>query len=184
MILQETFFGLCACAAIVGALLTVLARNPIRSALALLLAILGVAGLFASLGAQFLAAIELIVYAGAIVVLFVFVIMLIGPDAVVARDRRGWLSRAVGGIVIGVGGLTTAVLVLSTAGPKRPPPLRLELGTIDAFGRELFTRGLLPFELATALFVVAIVGAIAVGRSPTRQGVGQASPGDTKGDPS
>jgi NADH-quinone oxidoreductase subunit J len=180
MILHQTFFGLCACAALVGALLTVVAKNPIRSAMALLLAILGVAGFFLSLGAQFLAATELIVYAGAIIVLFVFVIMLIGPDAVVARDRRGLFSRGVGAVLIGAGGLTTALLVLSTSGPKPPPLLRPDLGTIEAFGHELFTRGLVPFELSTALFVVAIVGAIAVGRAPTRQGIGQPSAGDTK----
>ena len=77
----NVFFALCSIAALVGAMCTVLAKNPIRGAMGLLLTIVGIAGLFLKLNAQFLAAIQLIVYAGAVVVLFVFVIMLLGPDA-------------------------------------------------------------------------------------------------------
>ena len=75
------FFVFCSLLCLVGALSTVLAKNPIRCAVGLLVTILGIAGLFLKLQAQFLAAIQLIVYAGAVVVLFVFVIMLLGPDA-------------------------------------------------------------------------------------------------------
>jgi NADH-quinone oxidoreductase subunit J len=81
MTVGNVFFALCSIAALVGALSTVLAKNPIRGAMGLLLTIVGIAGLFLKLNAQFLAAIQLIVYAGAVVVLFVFVIMLLGPDA-------------------------------------------------------------------------------------------------------
>src|SRR5690606_6771292 len=75
------FFALCSVVALVGAIGTISARNPIRSAVGLLATIVGIAGLFLKLNAQFLAAIQLIVYAGAVVVLFVFVIMLLGPNA-------------------------------------------------------------------------------------------------------
>src|SRR6185369_8837320 len=91
--LALVFFGLSALATLVGALLTVLAVNPIRSAMALLLSIGGITGLFLGLDAQFLAAIELIVYAGAVVILFVFVIMLIGPDATPPADSKAAFSR-------------------------------------------------------------------------------------------
>ena len=74
-------FFVCAVACLVGALSTIVAKNPIRGAVGLLTTIVGIAGLFLVLDAQFLAAIQLIVYAGAVVVLFVFVIMLLGPDA-------------------------------------------------------------------------------------------------------
>src|SRR5262249_32097789 len=100
--LEIGFFSLCALAAVVGALLTILAANPIRCAMALLLAIGGITGFFLSLSAQFLAAIELIVYAGAIVVLFVFVIMLIGPDATPARDSKAAFSRWLAVVAFGV----------------------------------------------------------------------------------
>lgn len=167
--LEFVFFGVCAVAAVAGALLTILAQNPIRSAMSLLLCIGGITGFFISLSAQFLAAIELIVYAGAIVILFVFVIMLIGPDATSPRDSKAafWRYLAVG--VFGLCSLLTGILALRASGaPRSPPPVRVDLGTIDTFGRELYTRGLVPFELATALFVVAVVGAIAVARGRHR----------------
>lgn len=157
-------FAVSAMAAIVGALFTVLAKNPIRSAVSLLLSIAGVAGLFLGLHAEFLATIEILVYAGAVVVLFVFVIMLIGPSAVPSTDARLSPSRWLGAVLLAAGGILAAYVSLKRTGGQAtvPPPTQLEHGTIDAFGRELFTRGLVPFELATALFVVAVVGAIAL----------------------
>ncbi|HEX9298459.1 MAG TPA: NADH-quinone oxidoreductase subunit J [Polyangiaceae bacterium] len=164
--LSFAFFALSALATLIGALLTVLAQNPIRSAMALLLAIGGITGLFLGLDAQFLAAIELIVYAGAVVVLFVFVIMLIGPDATSPADSKAAFSRGLAAVVFAAFAVVTGGLVIRTSGgPHAPPPWRPDFGTIDSFGRELFTRGLVPFELTTALFVVAVVGALAVARS-------------------
>jgi NADH-quinone oxidoreductase subunit J len=163
--LSMAFFGLAALATLVGALFTVLAVNPIRSAMSLLLAIGGITGLFIGLDAHFLAAIELIVYAGAVVILFVFVIMLIGPDATPPADSKAAFSRTVGAIALGLFGLVTGILLMRAGGGLHAlPPSRPEYGTIDSFGRELFTRGLVPFELTTALFIVAVVGAIAVAR--------------------
>ncbi|HEY3496345.1 MAG TPA: NADH-quinone oxidoreductase subunit J, partial [Polyangiaceae bacterium] len=75
------FFLLMSALSLAGAIVTVAARSPIRSAVGLLVTIVGIAGLFLKLSAEFMAAIQLIVYAGAVVVLFVFVIMLLGPDA-------------------------------------------------------------------------------------------------------
>jgi NADH-quinone oxidoreductase subunit J len=167
--LSLAFFGLSALATLVGALLTVLANNPIRSAMSLLLAIGGITGLFLGLDAQFLAAIELIVYAGAVVILFVFVIMLIGPDAGPRADSKAGFARTVGAGVLGLFAIVTGTLLMRAGGGlHRLPPWRPEFGTIDSFGRELFTRGLVPFELTTALFVVAVVGAIAVARGRHR----------------
>ncbi len=167
--LAFAFFGLSALATLVGALLTVLAVNPIRSAMALLLAIGGITGLFLGLDAQFLAAIELIVYAGAVVILFVFVIMLIGPDATPPADSKAAFSRTLGAVVLGIFALVTGILSVRAGGGLHAfPPSRPEFGTIDSFGHELFTRGIVPFELTTALFVVAVVGAIAVARGRHR----------------
>ena len=163
--LSFAFFAISALAALLGALFTVLAHNPIRSAMGLLLAIAGVTALFIGLDAHFLAAIELIVYAGAVVILFVFVIMLIGPDATPPRDSKALFPRTLAAVVFAVFALVTGFFMVRANGGLHPlPPFRPEFGTIDSFGRELFTRGLVPFELTTALFVVAVVGALAVAR--------------------
>ena len=108
----EVYFYACAFVAVLGALATVTARNPIRGAMGLLMMIVAVAGLFLALNAQFLAAIQLIVYAGAIVVLFLFVIMLLGPSALAPRDKRGLFGRVVGGTVFGVSAVAALVLLM------------------------------------------------------------------------
>jgi NADH-quinone oxidoreductase subunit J len=163
--LSLAYFSISALATLLGAVSVVLAHNPIRSAMGLLLAIAGVTALFIGLDAHFLAAIELIVYAGAVVILFIFVIMLIGPDATPPHDARGIFSRTLAAVIFGVFALVTGFFMLRANGGLHPlPPFRPEFGTIDTFGRELFTRGLVPFELTTALFVVAVVGALAVAR--------------------
>src|SRR5882672_3037719 len=87
------FFGLAALFTLVGGIGTVAARNPIRSAMGLLMTIVGTAGLFLMLSAEFLAAIQILVYAGAVVVLFLFVIMLLGPSAISSRDAKTAVPR-------------------------------------------------------------------------------------------
>lgn len=163
--LGNAFFWVCALASLLGAVATVAAKNPIRNAMGLLLTIAGIAGLFLALHAQFLAAIQLIVYAGAVVVLFVFVIMLLGTDATSSSDGRAVFPRlagAAGSVSLAVA--LTALLLKTNLGPHYMPNAHGELGTIDAVGREIFTKGLVPFEMVTALFIVAVVGAIAVAR--------------------
>ena len=173
MNLGQAYFWICATLAVIGAVATVAAKNPIRGAMGLLLMILNVAGLFLALHAQFLAAIQLIVYAGAIVVLFLFVIMLIGPEASTPSDRRGLPSRIVGAGIFGLAGIAAMVLLVRSAlavaaanpnAPTTPPVPPSDFGGIDSLGRVLFTHGLVPFELSSALLMVAIVGAVAVAR--------------------
>jgi NADH-quinone oxidoreductase subunit J len=160
----QIYFYVCAVVAVLGAVATVASRNPIRGAMGLLMMIVSIAGLFLGLNAQFLAAIQLIVYAGAIVVLFLFVIMLLGPSAVAPRDKRGLIGRTLGGTVFGVSMVTGLGLLMSKmhAGPARM--LDADFGSIDAFGRTLFSDGIVPFELSSALLMVAVVGAVAVAR--------------------
>jgi NADH-quinone oxidoreductase subunit J len=161
------FYG-CAALAIAGALGVIVAKNPIRGAMGLLLLILSVAGLFLSLQAQFLAFIQLIVYAGAVVVLFLFVIMLLGPSAVAPPDRRGVVTRAFGAVVFALFMLGAVVPLWRSAHAHRPTSASPDFGGIDAFGWTLFTDGLVPFELSSALLMVAVLGAVAVARG--RQG--------------
>lgn len=147
-------FGVCSLLCLGGALFTILSANPIRSALGLLTTIIGIAGLFLRLNAEFLAAMQLLVYAGAVVILFVFVIMLLGPTASLGptRGTRSFLARAVSSL-------------LSSTGAHVFPVVGKDHGTVEAVGRQLFQEALVPFELATALLIVAVVGAIAVART-------------------
>lgn len=159
-------FGLCHLLCLGGALVTILSKNPIRGALGLLTTILGIAGLFLRLNAQFLAAMQILVYAGAVVILFVFVIMLLGPTAGIAEaaPNRSRFSRGFAGAVTGVLGLAALFLIGSGAvhqfGKVGP-----EHGSVEAVGGRIFREALVPFELATALLIVAVVGAIAVART-------------------
>ena len=179
MTIAGLYSYVCAAFALAGALSVVVAQNPIRSAMGLLLLILSVAGLFLALDAQFLAAIQLIVYAGAIVVLFLFVIMLLGPSASTPNDRRGIFARSLGGGLFGLVGLGSlwGVVQSSTghASMRLPDPA---FGGIDAFGSVLFADALVPFELSSALLMVAVVGAIAVAKG--RQGFASPSRGEAK----
>lgn len=166
----DLLFGLCAVACLAGAVTTVSAQNPIRGAMGLLTTIIGIAGLFLKLRAEFLTAIQLIVYAGAVVVLFVFVLMLLGADARAPnRAGRSGPSRALGGALFAL----TSVLALLSVGRGQTELTRFRgvtsgHGSVETVGRELFSTGIFPFELVTALLIVAVIGAIAVARS--RQG--------------
>lgn len=161
------FFAVCSVVCVVGALSTILARNPIRGAVGLLATIIGIAGLFLKLSAQFLAAIQLIVYAGAVVVLFVFVVMLLGPNAGLTSsiEARSKTSRVLAGGLVALLGAGMLFLLSTTPAIQRfrvAPPGH---GSIEAVGGLIFTDGLVVFELVTALLIVAVVGAIAVARS-------------------
>ena len=121
-------FVVCGIACIAGALTTVSATNPVRAAMGLLATIVGIAGLFLKLDAQFLAAIQLIVYAGAVVVLFVFVIMLLGSDA----DAEVTISKGARGAKMASGGLLAVMLggifvMLQPRGEAVSTPLLLSL---------------------------------------------------------
>jgi NADH-quinone oxidoreductase subunit J len=160
------FFYASALLAILGAVGTISAKNPIRGAMGLLLMILAIAGLFLALHAQFLAAIQLIVYAGAIVVLFLFVIMLLGPDAATPQDQRGRTTRVLSGALFSLLAVFAGYLVVRPAWGQahRLPSVPRDFGSVDAIGRVLFHDAVVPFELSSALLMVAIIGAVAVAR--------------------
>jgi NADH-quinone oxidoreductase subunit J len=167
-LIANVYFYVCAGLAVVGALGVVTAKGAIRGAMGLLLLILSIAGLFLSLRAQFLAAIQLIVYAGAIVVLFLFVIMLLGPSADLPEDRRGRVMRGFGGVVFGTFVLGSLFPLTVSAHRHTVVGAPSDFGSIDAFGWSLFNDALVPFELSSALLMVAVLGAVAVARG--RQG--------------
>jgi len=153
-------FGLLA---MVGAFGVLFSKKPVHSALFLLLNFVMLGFLYLVLGAQFLAASQLIVYAGAIMVLFLFVIMLIGSETVgdfVAKGRT--LSRYLG-IVLGV--LFLAGVGYAVGARAFPPAAGApDYGATETVGKVLFTQFLVPFELVSVLLLVAMVGAILLAR--------------------
>ncbi|MFZ0668248.1 MAG: NADH-quinone oxidoreductase subunit J [Acidimicrobiales bacterium] len=154
---------------IFGALGVVIARNPVHSALMLVMTLFGVAIIFIELQANFLAAVQVIVYAGAIVVLFLFVIMLLGVDKKENLEKeplRGQRPIAVALVALALGGVLGlgfethwSVGAHSVAGPRNQTG-----GDVAALGRSVFTTYLFPFEVTAALLVIAVVGAVVLSR--------------------
>ena len=156
-----------------GALGVVTARNPVHSALMLIQTLFGVAVLFVAQQADFLAAVQVIVYAGAIVVLFLFVIMLLGvdsPDNVAAEQLKGQRPTAIVLALLGLGELILlarsggwATGAKSVAGVANGPG-----SNVEKLGRSLFSFYLMPFEVTSVLLVIAVVGAVVLARRPTK----------------
>lgn len=159
-------FLLFAAAALFGAVTMLLVRNPVHSVLFLLLTFVNVAGMFVLMGAEFIAAIQVLVYSGAILVLFLFVVMLLQrserPLPTLAQPLQAPLAIFTGLALISELAL---VVLTSTVGAGRrgtdtPARIAEAGGNIQALGEQLYTRWLLPFEIASVLLLVAAVGAI------------------------
>ena len=159
-----TIFGLLAVA---GALNLLLQRHPIHSALSLIVVMMSLAVLYWSLGAEFLAAAQVIVYSGAIMVLFVFVIMLLNAG----KEEQSHGSRAAS--IVGFPGAAAifcllSFVFLSERGALKSSNVGGDLGNgadnIAAVSAMLFTKQLLPFEVTSILILVAILGAVVLAR--------------------
>ncbi len=162
---ELVFFAVATFFVLGGGVFTVAARNPIRSAMGLLTSIVGVAGMYLLLSAEFLAAIQILVYAGAVVILFLFVIMLLGPSAMSERDTKTAISRYLAaGVFLATSGGALFLLARNASAPTRFKAAPSGFGHIEALGRELFAAELVPFELSGALLLVAVIGAVAVAR--------------------
>jgi NADH-quinone oxidoreductase subunit J len=163
-----------------GAVGVIVSKHPVHAALSLILTLFGVAVLFISQQADFLAAVQVIVYAGAIVVLFLFVIMLLGVDnAENLRIEPFRIQRPVAAMVgAGIFGLVvTATLVSrdsktavkgSGLGVTGPDGGQLHDGNIKALARDLFSDHVLAFELTSVLLVIAVVGTVLLARKPRK----------------
>ena len=164
-------FVLAATIVLAGALGVILARNPVHSALMLVMTLFGVAVLFVDQDAHFLAAVQVIVYAGAIVVLFLFVIMLLGVDKVedLSADPLGGQRPAAGVVAIVSVGIVV-LLALRTAqvtgAVSATGSLTNDEPNLNTLGRALFTDYLFAFEATSALLVIAVVGAVVLARRP------------------
>ena len=169
------FFSGCAAVAVLSAFGAIASRTPIRAAMSLLAHILSLAGLYLTLHAQLLAAMQLIVYAGAVVVLFVFVIMLIGPTQEPRTPGiQGLAPRMLGLCMMAAVGISVASGV-GHLKPDAPSIAGCEPGVVECgqFGgvkgiaNVLYRDAAVPFELISILLLVAILGAIAVARGRT-----------------
>jgi NADH-quinone oxidoreductase subunit J len=175
-VIDRLVFAVCAVIVLVGALGVVLSRHPVHSALSLVLTLFGVAVLFVEQDAQFLAAVQVVVYAGAIVVLFLFVIMLLGVDREESvRSERLPAQRPLA-LLLGLATLGE-LLALSrlthwtTGAHSVSGAATGGAGNTAALARSIFTTYLLPFELTSLLLIIAVLAAVIFARHRTRQPV-------------
>jgi NADH-quinone oxidoreductase subunit J len=166
MALQAAFFYLFAFVTIASGLMVIAARNPVHAVLFLILAFFNAAGLFLLMGAEFLAMILVIVYVGAVAVLFLFVVMMLDIDF--AELRSGFLKNAPLGLVIGLGLLAELVLVLGATAidpslkkvASAASPIDPNVTNTVALGRVLYTKYAYFFEAAGLILLTAMIGAI------------------------
>lgn len=156
--MELTLFILVALAAVASALLVVVGKNPVYSVLFLVSAFFCLAILYVMLGAPFVAALQVIVYAGAIMVLFLFVVMLLNLREPQGWDITGQIRRWVGFAVAAGVLLVALTAVRGVFDPNAP--LIPEMGNAESIGMALFTRFLLPFEIASILLLIAIIGVV------------------------
>jgi len=176
--IEVIVFAISAIIVIGGAFGVVLASNPVHSALSLVATLFGIAVLFVAQNADFLAAVQVIVYAGAIVVLFLFVIMLLGVDRTEDLETEPLVGQRPAAIIGGVAllGVILVATILthrdfdsvatgarSTVGKLSDPA---EEGVVK-LGRALFTDYLFAFEITSVLLVIAVVGAVVLARRAT-----------------
>jgi NADH-quinone oxidoreductase subunit J len=166
MNLAGLFFYLFAALLIASAFMVIASRNPVHSVLYLIFAFVNAAGLFMLIGAEFLALILIVVYVGAVAVLFLFVVMMLDVDF--AELRQGFLQYLPAGVIVGLIFLTELLLVVGVwvTGPniastvRAPIPPASQMTNTEAIGRVLYTTYVHYFELAGVVLLVAMIGAI------------------------
>ena len=168
MTIAALFFYLFASVCVASAVMVIASRNPVHSVLFLILAFVNAAGLFVLMGAEFLAMILVIVYVGAVAVLFLFVVMMLDVDF--AELRQGFLNYLPIGGVVGIVFFIELVMMLvigpgaAAPGAGRaivdPIPLLTEVTNTEALGLVLYTRYVYFFQAAGLVLLVAMIGAI------------------------
>lgn len=162
--MNPILFWVSAVVAVGAAGIVISRRSPLGSALALAVNMVALAALFAGLSAPFLFIIQLLVYAGAVVVFIIFVIMLLNLGEEETRGRlvgRGKMLASALACLLATALLVRAVMAGSPGPSAAPPP---GFGSIEALAGELFTRYLLPFEVAGVVLLVGIIGAVVLAR--------------------
>jgi len=160
--METLFFAIVTLVAIISAILVISCKNPINSALALIMTFFCLATYYVMLDAPFMAAVQVMVYAGAIMVLMVFTIMLLNIRVDATKKHT---HKLVFGSIIGFFTLINTLFMLMKSrvapavGPYTGEKIR-QIGHTELIGREMFTNFLLPFEITSILLLVAIVGAV------------------------
>lgn len=163
--METLIFLLFAALAVVSSLVVVVHRNPVYSTMSLVVTLFSVAVLFVLLGAPFIAALQILIYAGAILVLFLFVLMLLNitrEEAAISRQKVQLGAALLGAAAFG----GVLALLFWNAARTDLDPLTQELVSMKALARELFRDYLLPFEIVGLLLLVAVIGATVVARRP------------------
>jgi NADH-quinone oxidoreductase subunit J len=161
--MANLIFYILAVIALASALMVVTRKNAITSAVCLVVTMCTIAGLFVQLGAIFVAALQIIVYAGAIMVLFLFVIMLLN----LRKDEFGFDARVfqrLFAVLLGVIFLIQMVLIVSRLPVKPGQPIDTEMGKVAPLSTKLFTQYLYPFEITSVLLLAAIIGAVVIAK--------------------
>ena len=164
MNITQILFWFLSVVAIFSALMVITSKNPVYSVLWLIATFFAISGHYILLNAQFLAIVNIIVYAGAIMVLFLFVIMLMNLNKETEPQINRWLKMA--GAVAGGCLLLVLVAALKDTDIKQQQALVNEgnIGLIKNLGKELFTKYVVPFEISSILFLSAMVGAVVIGK--------------------
>ncbi|CAB4324433.1 MAG: hypothetical protein F2520_10860 [Actinobacteria bacterium] len=171
--METAVFIVCALIVLGGALGVVMSRNPVHAALSLVATLFGIAVLFLNLGAQLLAVVQVIVYTGAIVVLILFVLMLLGVDEDEDLDTEPIVGQRILAVLVGLffAGAVLAVIVVGkdaavTGARSATEAISPSVANIVQIGRQLFTTYVFPLELTAGLLTIAVVGAVVLSRRP------------------
>ena len=158
MSITQYIFWFLSFLAIISALLVVFSNKPVNSVLYLILTFFAIAGHYLLLNAQFLAAVHIIVYAGAIMVLFLYVIMMLNQNSDTEPNKKRYLVY----ISVIASGMLLLTFIAAARGSEMPEaiPTLANTGSIERLGQLLFTDFLLPFEISSVLFLAAMVGAV------------------------
>jgi NADH-quinone oxidoreductase subunit J len=171
--IEALLFVVVGLVALVGAVTVVVARNPIHSALGLLATLLAMAVLYVAQLAHLVAAVQVIVYAGAVLTLFLFVIMLIGVDKEETRDEalpyQRWIVAAVSVLIVISAAAITLLGDFEWVPAATSPLPEVTNGTVEAVAAPLFTDWVLAFEATALLLTIAAAGAIALAHYRRRE---------------
>ncbi len=164
MNIVQILFWFLSILALFGALMVISSKSPVHSVLWLILTFFSISGHYILLNAQFLAIVNIIVYAGAIMVLFLFVIMLMNLNKETEPRKNRWLKIA--GAVAGGALLLVLVAALKDSDLKQQEALVKtgNIGLIEELGKQLFSTYVVPFEISSILFLSAMVGAVVIGK--------------------
>lgn len=162
MSVYEILFWVLTVMALSCALGVILSRNPVNSVLFLILTFFSISGHYILMNAQFLAVVNIIVYAGAIMVLFLFVIMLMNLNADTEPQKNRLVQLA--GVISGGVLFLVILAALKTASGDSLQQTSTDIGLINKLGKTLFTQFVLPFEISSVLFLSAMIGAIVIGK--------------------